>query len=56
MKTKLLIFAAAISCTFASASFAMTKVEYTTQKDTITGDYKVNRDKCNSLKTNAKDI
>lgn len=56
MKTKLLILAAAISCTFASASFAMTKVEYTTQKDTITGDYKVSRDKCKSLKANAKDI
>jgi hypothetical protein len=56
MKTKLLILAAALSCAFSSATFAMTKVEYTTQKDTITGDYKVSRDKCNSLKANAKDI
>ena len=56
MKTKLLILAAALSCVFSSATFAMTKVEYTTQKDTISGDYKVNRDKCNSLKANAKDI
>lgn len=56
MKTKLLILAASISCTFASASFAMTKPEYTTQKDAITGTYKVSRDKCNSLKANAKDI
>ncbi len=56
MKTQLLILAAALSCTFVGATFAMTKVEYTTKKDTITGDYKVSRDKCNSLKVNAKDI
>jgi hypothetical protein len=35
---------------------AMTQVEYKTQKDTITGDYKVSKDKCGSLKANAKDI
>ncbi len=56
MKFKLLLVAAALSCTFSSATFAITKVEYTTQKDTITGDYKASRDKCNSLKANAKDI
>ena len=56
MKTKFLILAAALSCAFASTTFAMTKVEYTTQKDTITGAYKVSRDKCASLKSNAKDI
>lgn len=56
MKVKLLLLTAALSCAFSSASFAMTKVEYTTQKDTITGAYKVSRDKCNSLKANAKDI
>ncbi len=56
MKTKLLLVAAALSCAFSSTTFAMTKVEYTTQKDTITGNYKVSRDKCGSLKANAKDI
>ncbi len=56
MKIKLLLLAAALSCTFASATFAMTKVEYKTQKNTISGDYKVSRDKCDSLKANAKDI
>lgn len=56
MKTKHLIVAAALSCAFSSVAFAMTKVEYTTQKDTISGDYKVSRDKCNSLKANVKDI
>ena len=56
MKTKLLILAAALSCVFSSGTFAMTKVEYTAQKDTISGDYKVSRDKCSSLKANAKDI
>lgn len=56
MKTKLLVIAAALSCVFSSATFAMTKVEYSAQKDTITGAYKVSRDKCNSMKANAKDI
>ena len=56
MKTRLLILAAALSCAFSTATLAMTKVEYKTQKDTITGDYKVSRDKCGSLKANAKDI
>lgn len=56
MKSKQLLFMAALSAAFAGSAFAMTKVEYNTQKDTITGDYKVSRDKCNSLKANAKDI
>jgi hypothetical protein len=56
MNIKRLMLAAAISCTVSSVSFAMTKVEYTTQKDAILGDYKVARDKCASLKANAKDI
>lgn len=56
MKTKLLIIVAALSCAFASTATAMTMVEHTTQKDTITGAYKVSRDKCNTLKANAKDI
>lgn len=56
MKTKLLILTAALTCLFSGATLAMTKVEYTTQKDTIASDYKVSRDKCNSLKANAKDI
>ena len=56
MKSKQLLFMAALSAAFAGSAFAMTKVDYNTQKDTITGDYKVSRDKCNSLKANAKDI
>ena len=56
MKTKLLLLSAALICTFSNTALAMTKVEYKTQKDTITGDYKVARDKCDSLKANAKDI
>lgn len=56
MKTKLLIASAALACAFTSTTFAMTKVEYTAQKDTIKGDYKVSRDKCSGLKANAKDI
>lgn len=56
MKTRILILAAALSCAFSTATMAMTKVEYKTQKDAITGNYKVSRDKCGSLKANAKDI
>ncbi len=56
MKIKLLVLSAALSCTFANMAFAMTKVEYKTQKDAITAEYKVNSDKCDSFKANAKDI
>ena len=56
MKTKLLLISAALSCAFAGSAFAMTKAEYSAQKDRISGDYKVAKDKCASLKANAKDI
>ena len=56
MKTRLFILVTALSCAFSTATLAMTKAEYTTQKDSIAGDYKVARDKCGSLKANAKDI
>lgn len=56
MKFKLLLLPIALSCALSGTAFAMTKVEYTTQKDAISGDYKVSRDKCSNLKANAKDI
>jgi hypothetical protein len=56
MKTKLLLLSFALTCAFSNAALAMTQVEYKTQKDKISGDYKVSRDKCDSLKANAKDI
>jgi hypothetical protein len=56
MKTKLLLLSVALTCAFSNAALAMTQVEYKTQKDKISGDYKVSRDKCDSLKANAKDI
>ena len=56
MKTKLLSLSFALACAFSNTALAMTQVEYKTQKDTISGDYKVSRDKCESLKANAKDI
>jgi hypothetical protein len=56
MKTKLVLLTAALACSFSSLALAMTDVEYKAQKDSISGDYKVNRDKCGSLKANAKDI
>lgn len=56
MKTRLLLLCVALSCAFSTSAFAMTKVEYKTQKDVIAGDYKAGREKCNSLQANAKDI
>jgi hypothetical protein len=56
MKTRFLVLSAAISCAFAGNVMALTKAEYKMQKDQISADYKVNRDKCAMLKANAKDI
>ncbi len=56
MKTKLFVLTAVVACFVSGASIAMTKVEHKTQKDAILGEYKVSRDKCNSLKANPKDI
>ena len=56
MKTKLLMLTVAMSCIFAGNAMALTKAEYQTQKNQISADYKVNRDKCGALKDNAKDI
>ena len=56
MKTRLLLLSVAMSCIFAGNAVALTKAEYDTQKKQISADYKVNRDKCGSLKANAKDI
>ena len=56
MKFKLVLLSVALTGVFSNAAWAMTKAEYKTEKDTITGAYKVSRDKCESLKANAKDI
>ena len=56
MKSKLLLLSFAVSCAFSNAAIAMTKVEYKTQKDAISSSYKADREKCNALKANAKDI
>lgn len=56
MKNKLLMLTLAMACSFAGSAMALTKAEYKTQKDQISADYKVNKAKCDSLKTNAKDI
>ena len=56
MKFKLVLMSVALTGVFSNAAFAMTKAEYKTEKDTIKGAYKVSRDKCGSLKANAKDI
>lgn len=56
MKTKLVMLTAVLSCAFAGQAMALTKEEYKTQDDRISADYKAAREKCNTLKANAKDI
>ncbi len=56
MKTNPPIFAALLACIACSTALSMTKNEHAAQKDIIAGEYKVSRDKCNSLKANAKEI
>ncbi len=56
MKTSLLMLATIMWSAFAGNAVAMTKPEYTTQKDRISTEYKANRDKCGAMKANAKDI
>ena len=56
MRNKLLALTIAVSCTFAGSVMAMTQAEYKTQKDSISADYKLNKEKCSSLKANANDI
>lgn len=56
MKTQLVMLTAVMSCAFAGQATALTKEEYKTQDDRISADYKAAREKCNTLKANAKDI
>src|SRR5687767_1000751 len=56
MKSQITILAAVMSCAFAGQAMALTKEEYKTQDDRISADYKAAREKCNTLKANAKDI
>ncbi len=56
MKYKLLALTVALTCTFAGHAMALTKDEYKAGKDRISADYKVNKQRCDGLKSNAKDI
>lgn len=56
MKCRLLMLTVAMSCAFAGNVLALTKAEYSTQKDQIKAEYKASRDKCGTMKANAKDI
>jgi len=56
MKNTLSTLVLAVSCAFAFNAMALTKDEYKVQKDRVSADYKVNRDKCGTLSANAKDI
>lgn len=48
---------AAVACTLmATTSFAMTREEHKAAKDQISADYKANKQKCDGLKDNAKDV
>ncbi len=55
-KIAALAIAIAMACGFGSSAFAMTSAEHKMQEQHIAADYKVNKDKCNSLNGNAKDI
>ncbi|MES2511996.1 MAG: hypothetical protein V4625_18880 [Pseudomonadota bacterium] len=56
MKHKLVYLTVALSCAFAGNVMALTKEEYKAGKDRISADYKVNKQKCDGLSGNAKDI
>ncbi len=57
MKYQHKLIAMAVAASFAcGGAFALTKDEYKAQKDRIEADYKVNKNGCDSLKANAKDI
>ena len=56
MKFNSLLLSVAVAAVFSNAAVAMTKAEFKTEKEAITGAYKVSRDKCSGLTANAKDI
>jgi hypothetical protein len=56
MKFTRTLIAAVASGLLATSAFAMTAAEHKAAKDTITADYKVNKQKCDALQANAKDI
>ena len=53
---QLAALAIALSCGFATSTMAMTSAEHKAQEKRIEADYKTNKDKCQSLSGNAKDI
>lgn len=53
---KLIMVAVLASCAWATNAMAMTKEEFSAQKDRIEADYKAAKEKCDTLKANAKDI
>jgi hypothetical protein len=57
MKQTFITLAIAACCGFAgSAGAAMSKDEYRAQKDRVEADYKASKERCKTLKDNAKDI
>lgn len=56
MKHKLLMLTLALSCTLAGNAMALTKEEYNAGKDRISADLKANKQKCDGLKANARDV
>jgi hypothetical protein len=50
------LIAACAAGLMATTAFAMTPAEHKAAKDSISADYKMNKQKCDALKANAKDI
>ncbi|PTT23567.1 hypothetical protein DBR12_01115 [Acidovorax sp. HMWF029] len=55
-KLRRTLIAACAAGLLATTAFAMTPTEHKAAKDSISADYKMNKQKCNALKANAKDI
>ena len=56
MQRRLAAVAAAFLCAGAASTMAMTKEEHKAENDRIESSYKAARERCNSLKDNAKDV
>ena len=50
------LIAACAAGLMATTAFAMTPAEHKAAKESISADYKMNKQKCDALKANAKDI
>jgi uncharacterized protein with WD repeat len=56
IKQPMIVLCMALSCAWAAQASAMSKDEYKAGKDRIEADYKAQKQRCDGLKANAKDI